>query len=71
MLIFYFWHLLLAGYLLGSIPSAKVASRLAVGKHVRELGDHKMDTLNTFNTVGRLPAVFVVAPQERHDSTLR
>lgn len=56
-----FWYLFIAGYLLGSIPSALIASRLVLGKDIRELGDGNMGARNTFHSVGALPAAFVAA----------
>ncbi len=56
-----FWYLFVAGYLLGSIPSALIASRLVLGKDIRELGDGNMGARNTFHSVGVLPAAFVAA----------
>ncbi len=59
MIILHFWYLLVAGYLLGSIPSALIASRLVLGKDIRQLGDGNMGARNTFHSVGWLPAAFV------------
>ncbi len=61
MLILRYWYLLLAGYLLGSIPSALIASRLVLGRDIRHLGDGNMGARNTFHSVGALPAAFVAA----------
>jgi glycerol-3-phosphate acyltransferase PlsY len=44
------------GYLLGSIPSAYIATRLAVGKDVRQLGGGNVGGLNVYREVGRFPA---------------
>lgn len=44
------------GYLLGSIPSAYIATRLAVGKDVRQLGGGNVGGLNVYREVGAIPA---------------
>lgn len=44
------------GYLLGSIPSAYIAGRLASGKDVRRLGGGNVGGLNLYREVGALPA---------------
>ncbi len=46
------------GYLLGSIPSAYIATRLAAGKDIRRLGGGNVGGLNVFREVGFLPAMF-------------
>lgn len=48
------------GYLLGSIPSAYIATRLATGKDIRRLGGGNIGGLNTFREVGAKPALAVV-----------
>ena len=40
------------GYLLGSIPSAYIATRLAKGKDIRQMGRGNVGTLNTIRRVG-------------------
>jgi glycerol-3-phosphate acyltransferase PlsY len=47
------------GYLLGSIPTAYLATRLATGKDVRRLGGGNVGGLNVFREVGFLPAAVV------------
>lgn len=47
------------GYLLGSIPSAYIATRLATGKDVRRLGGGNVGGLNVYREVGFLPAAGV------------
>jgi glycerol-3-phosphate acyltransferase PlsY len=47
------------GYLLGSIPTAYLATRLATGKDVRRLGGGNVGGLNVFREVGILPAAIV------------
>ena len=44
------------GYLLGSIPSAFIATRLAVGKDLRQLGGGNVGGLNVYREVGLVPA---------------
>jgi len=50
---------LLIGYLLGSTPSAYIATRLAVGKDIRQLGGGNVGGLNTLREVGGWPAAAV------------
>jgi len=45
------------GYLLGSIPSAYLATRLATGKDIRQLGGGNVGGLNVFREVGPWPAL--------------
>lgn len=47
------------GYLLGSIPSAYIATRVAMGKDVRQLGGGNVGGLNVYREVGIIPAVVV------------
>jgi len=47
------------GYLLGSIPSAYLATRLATGKDIRQLGGGNVGGLNTYREVGVWPAAAV------------
>jgi len=47
------------GYLLGSIPSAYIAGRVAAGKDVRQLGGGNVGGLNLYREVGALPAAVV------------
>lgn len=47
------------GYLLGSIPSAYIATRLVTGKDIRQLGGGNVGGLNTFREVGVWPGVAV------------
>ena len=47
------------GYLLGSIPSAYIATRLATGKDIRQLGGGNVGGLNTYREVGVWPAAAV------------
>ena len=45
------------GYLLGSIPSAYIFTRLATGKDIRKLGGGNVGGLNTLREVGLAPAI--------------
>ncbi|MBI4187430.1 MAG: glycerol-3-phosphate acyltransferase [Chloroflexi bacterium] len=47
------------GYLLGSIPSAYLATRIAKGADIRRLGGGNVGGLNTFREVGLWPAAAV------------
>lgn len=47
------------GYLLGSIPTAYIVTRLAKGRDVRQLGGGNVGGLNVYREVGFLPAVVV------------
>jgi len=48
---------IIIGYLLGSIPSAYIVTRLAKGKDVRHLGGGNVGGLNVFREVGPWPAL--------------
>ena len=50
---------IILGYLLGSIPSAYIATRVATGKDVRQLGGGNVGGLNVYREVGIIPAVVV------------
>jgi len=47
------------GYLLGSIPTAYIVTRLVKGEDVRRLGGGNVGGLNVYREVGLLPAVVV------------
>jgi glycerol-3-phosphate acyltransferase PlsY len=47
------------GYLLGSIPTAYLATRVAAGKDVRQLGGGNVGGLNVYREVGLIPAAVV------------
>jgi glycerol-3-phosphate acyltransferase PlsY len=47
------------GYLLGSIPTAYIVTRLAKGEDVRRLGGGNVGGLNVYREVGFLPAAVV------------
>ena len=50
---------IIVGYLLGSIPSAYIATRLAKGGDIRQLGGGNVGGLNTYREVGAIPALGV------------
>ncbi len=47
------------GYLLGSIPTAYIATRIATGKDIRRMGGGNVGGLNTFREAGIKPALVV------------
>ena len=49
----------LAGYLLGSFPSAYIASRIVKGLDIRRVGGGNMGTLNTLREIGFIPGLLV------------
>ena len=51
---------IVAGYLLGSIPSAYIAARLVRGKDIRHMGGGNVGALNTFKEVGKGVGVIVM-----------
>ena len=50
---------IIIGYLLGSIPSAYIAARLATGKDIRQMGGGNVGGLNVHREVGTWPAFAV------------
>ncbi|MDD5081944.1 MAG: glycerol-3-phosphate acyltransferase [Dehalococcoidales bacterium] len=50
---------IIIGYLLGSIPSAYIATRIATSKDIRQLGGGNVGGLNVFREVGFWPALAV------------
>jgi len=48
---------IIIGYLLGSIPSAYIATRLATGKDIRQMGGGNVGGLNVYREVGAWPAL--------------
>jgi len=48
---------IIIGYLLGSIPSAYIATRLAKGKDIRQMGGGNVGGLNVYREVGPWPAL--------------
>lgn len=53
------WLGIALAYLLGSIPSAYIISRLAAGVDIRMLGDGNVGARNVYLQVGRIPGVMV------------
>jgi len=47
------------GYLLGSMPSAYIVTRIVTGKDIRQMGSGNVGGLNTFRKVGSKPALVV------------
>ncbi len=47
------------GYLLGSIPTAYIATRIATGKDIRHMGGGNVGGFNTYREVGAIPALVV------------
>ncbi|MBN1366434.1 MAG: glycerol-3-phosphate acyltransferase [Dehalococcoidales bacterium] len=50
---------LVIAYLLGSIPTAYIVTRIIKGKDIRRLGGGNVGSLNTIKSVGRLPGAAV------------
>ncbi len=50
---------IIIGYLLGSIPSAYIAARLATGKDIRQIGGGNVGGQNVYREVGAWPAFAV------------
>jgi glycerol-3-phosphate acyltransferase PlsY len=50
---------IILGYLLGSIPTAYIVTRLSRGKDIRQLGGGNVGGLNTYREVGFLAALVV------------
>jgi glycerol-3-phosphate acyltransferase PlsY len=48
------------GYLLGSIPTAYVMTRLRKGVDIRQVGSHNMGAMNVLRTVGPMEAIAVL-----------
>ena len=51
---------IVAGYLLGSIPFAYIASRLKKGVDIRQVGGGNLGALNTLREIGLLPGLIVL-----------
>ena len=45
---------LLGAYLVGSLPTAYILTRILTGKDIRQLGDGNVGAKNTFESVGKL-----------------
>src|SRR3989304_8529261 len=50
---------LVFGYLLGSIPTAYIVTRVATGRDIRQMGGGNVGGLNTLREVGAIPALVV------------
>ena len=55
-----FWLLLLASYLIGSIPTALIVGKLFFGVDIRELGSKNPGATNTLRVLGKKWAVIVL-----------
>ncbi|TWD95684.1 glycerol-3-phosphate acyltransferase PlsY [Neobacillus bataviensis] len=55
-----FWSLLLASYLIGSIPTALIVGKLFFGVDIRELGSKNPGATNTLRVLGKKWAVVVL-----------
>ena len=56
------WFLaIIIGYLIGSIPTAYLAGRRAIGKDIREEGDHNPGAGNVYVSIGPRAALMVGA----------
>lgn len=55
-----FWLLLLASYLIGSVPTALLVGRLIYGVDIRDLGSKNPGATNTLRVLGKKSAVFVL-----------
>lgn len=55
-----FWLLLLASYLIGSIPTALIVGKLIFGVDIRELGSKNPGATNTLRVLGKKSAIFVL-----------
>ena len=51
------WLIVVLGYLLGSIPTAYIASRLIRSKDIRQMGDANMGAANAFRQLGAKTAL--------------
>lgn len=53
------WHLFILAYLIGSLPTAYLATRLVTGKDIRTMGDGNMGARNVVRCVGWAPGLLV------------
>ena len=51
---------IVAGYAMGSIPSAYIAGRLVKGVDIRTIGSHNMGAMNSFYSLGFFPGLTVL-----------
>lgn len=56
-----FFQLLLAGYLIGSLPTAVLVSRMAAGIDIRQHGDNNPGATNIFRIMGEKWGIVVLA----------
>lgn len=54
------WLLLLASYLIGSVPTALIVGKLIFGVDIRELGSKNPGATNTLRVLGKKSALFVL-----------
>lgn len=54
------WLLLIASYLIGSIPTALLVGKLVFGVDIRELGSKNPGATNTLRVLGKKSAIFVL-----------
>ncbi|WML37926.1 glycerol-3-phosphate 1-O-acyltransferase PlsY [Neobacillus sp. OS1-2] len=55
-----FWVLLLASYLIGSIPTALIVGKLVFGVDIRDHGSKNPGATNTLRVLGKKSAIFVL-----------
>lgn len=55
-----FWLLLLASYLIGSIPTALIVGKLVFGVDIRDHGSKNPGATNTLRVLGKKSAIFVL-----------
>jgi len=55
-----FWLLLLASYLIGSVPTALIVGKLIFGVDIRQHGSKNPGATNTLRVLGKKSAVFVL-----------
>ncbi|MGF6952735.1 glycerol-3-phosphate acyltransferase PlsY [Neobacillus sp. B4I6] len=55
-----FWLLLLASYLIGSVPTALIVGRLVFGVDIRDHGSKNPGATNTLRVLGKKSAIFVL-----------
>ncbi|EKN71533.1 putative glycerol-3-phosphate acyltransferase PlsY [Neobacillus bataviensis LMG 21833] len=55
-----FWLLLLASYLIGSVPTALIVGKLVFGVDIRDHGSKNPGATNTLRVLGKKSAIFVL-----------
>jgi glycerol-3-phosphate acyltransferase PlsY len=53
------WLVIIAGYLLGSIPTAYIAGRILKGEDIRRLGDENSGAANAYRELGGMVGITV------------